>query len=67
MDFPVMKQSLVPEVCSILLVESSEDSSEVEVFICLVTINLVWVDVFREIFKDVEWVCSVRLGIALWD
>ena len=65
-DFLVLKWFLVPEVLSFLVEESSEDSSEVEVLIFLIIINLVWVDVFGEVIKDIDWVSSIGFQISFW-
>ena len=43
----IVKWFQVPEVFSFLIVESGKDSSEVEVFVLLVTINSVQVNVLR--------------------
>ena len=67
MDFFVLEWFLVPEVLSFLVEESGEDSSEVEVFIFFITINLVQVNVFGEVIKDVDWVGSIGLGISFQD
>ena len=47
--------------------ESGKDSSEVEVFIFFIAINLVQVNVFGEVIKDVNWVSYIGLGISFQD
>ena len=62
-----MVYPLIVVVFSFLMIESSEDSSEVVVFVCHIAINLVWVNILGKVFKDVDWIFSIGLGIPEGD